>query len=645
MTSIKQKQMKVSIYPFLGFILVLTSIQSCQVDLLDQKPVDSFNEETLFDDINLVEAFLWQCYDVMGGNREEVLGMREDLLSSSTDELLNIHRAGDITFLKGTLSADNMGHFGNWRYGFLNWSNMYNSIKNVNTILSNIDNVPVSNSDEEKLLAQIKSEAYFIRAYNYANLLRSYGGVVLVDKKFELKDDFSAQKRATLKETLDFILSDLEIAISGLPVKSEIEQGRATKGAAAALKSRLLSFVTGELMNGGYAESNPLVSFQDGSRIQRLEAAKAAAKSIIDQQYGTYELYGNTEEPPAEMSDELVRNYAQTYYDLFMQKGQWNDEVIWGIQYLNKQGNRTSINLYWGPNGYNNWGNNEPLESLVRKFEMQDGTSFQWDKYDQGNMVYREFTSAQLSENPQRNPYIGREPRFYAYILFDGAPWQERAATDNDIEASYYVDAPGEDLLGKSLQEKNSAIDQLEQSITGGYDTRSAANQAWNGTKTGYYLKKMLDVGLNGEQNNNENSWLEFRYAEVLLDYAEACIELGEIQEGLTVLNQIRNRAGLPDRVVAGQEQAREWYRHERLIEMMAEGDRWYMMRKWMIADDVVQDHYPMNVYHFKDGVSMYIHNTDVLADDRTWEDRQYWLPVSIIELNKAPQLKQNPGY
>ncbi len=625
--------------------LSLVGLVGCQTDLLDQKPVDSFNEQTLFEDVNLIEAFLWQCYDGIGGDRTEVLGMREDLLSSSTDELLNIHRAGQINFLKGTLTADDMGHFGTWRYGFLNWPNMYGSIKNVNTLLGGIGEVPANTMGEEELLAQIEAEAYFIRAFNYTNLLRSYGGVVLVDEKFDLDDDLTTQTRATLQETVDFILGDLDKAISGLPVKTDIEQGRATKGAAAALKSRLLSFVTGELMNGGYEASDPLVSFQEGSREQRLEAAKQAAKEIIDQNYGTYALAGNTSDPPSELTEEDVQAYSQTYYDLFMQKGPWNDEVLWGIQYVNQQGNQVSNNLFWGPNGYNNWGNNEPLESLVRQFEMQDGSAFQWDQYDEGNLIYREFTSAQLAEEPRRNPYVGREPRFYAYILFDGASWQERAATDDKIEASYLVNAAGSPLLGKSLSEKNAAIDGMEQSIIGGYDTRSAANQAWNGTKTGYYLKKMLDIGLNGEQNNNENSWLEMRYAEVLLDYAEACIELGEVQEGLDALNQIRNRAGLPDRVTSDQDQARKWYRHERLIEMLAEGDRWYMLRKWMIADEQIQDHYPMDIYHFSDGVSMYIHNRQVLADDRMWEDRQYWLPISVTELNKAPQLQQNPGY
>ncbi|HBG41255.1 MAG TPA: hypothetical protein DDW85_07550, partial [Porphyromonadaceae bacterium] len=239
-------------------IMLILALISCD-NALDQKPVDSFNEESMFEDINLSEAFLYQCYDVMGGDHTNVLGMREDLLSSSTDELLNIHRAGEVTFTKGTLTPDYLGHFGNDRYGWILWNYNYSNIKNVNTLLGGIDGVPVNSNADEKRLAQIKAEAYFIRAFNYTNLLRSYGGVVLIDKKFNLKDDFLTHERATLQQTVDFILSDLEKAIAGLPDKSEIAQGRATKGAAAALKSRLLSFVTGELMNGGYEAKNDLV--------------------------------------------------------------------------------------------------------------------------------------------------------------------------------------------------------------------------------------------------------------------------------------------------------------------------------------------------------------------------------------------------
>lgn len=631
-------------YTLTSFILCI--LLSCN-DILDQQPVDSFNEESLFQDINLVEAFLYQCYDVMGGDREEVLGMREDLLSSSTDELLNIHRAGEVTFTKGNLTPDYLGHFGNWRYGWLLWDENYSNIKNINTLLGGMDDVPVQTEADEDRIAQIKAEAYFLRAFNYTNLLRSYGGVVLADVKFNLDDDFSIQERASLQETLDFILNDLAKAMEGLPLKGDIPQGTATKGAAAALKSRLLSFVSGELMNGGYEASNALVSFQDDNRTQRLAAAKNAAKEIMDGQYGTYSLTGPTGEPPADMTEEDVWAYADNYAKIFMQKGAWDDEVIFGIQYLNKQGNRAANNLYWGPNGYNCWGNNEPIENVVRQFEMKDGTSFRWDRYNPGEMNVREFTAAQLEADPELNPYVGREPRFYANILYDGATWRERASTNNEVQIASRVNAPGKDILGpKSVAEKLSIIAGFESVTVGGNDSRQASNQAWNGTKTGYYLRKMLDIDLDGEIDDNENAWLEMRFAEVVLDYAEACIELGEVEEGLNAVNLIRNRAGLPGRPVSvSQEQARQWYRHERLIEMFAEGDRWYSIRKWMICDEVIKNFNPVYIYHFNDGTSVYIHNTTSLADARRWEDRQYWLPVSRTEINKAPQLKQNPGY
>lgn len=73
---------------YCSLALLLLFLFFCCENALDQKPVDSFNEESLFQDINLAEAFLYQGYDEMGGDREEVLGMHEDLLSSSTDELL-----------------------------------------------------------------------------------------------------------------------------------------------------------------------------------------------------------------------------------------------------------------------------------------------------------------------------------------------------------------------------------------------------------------------------------------------------------------------------------------------------------------------------------------------------------------------------
>lgn len=615
-------------YSVIIVALLFISI-SCR-DVLDQKAVDAFNEESIFEDINLAKAYLGRCYDYIGADENLVLGLREDILAAATDEVLCIHRPAAHTFVKGTLSPDYMGHFGDWQFNWISWS-LYKNIQNVNVFLANIDKVPTETTSDEALLSRMKGEAYFIRAFDYVNLMRSYGGLILIDEPFELGQDFLTIQRSSIDETLDFIVQDCDKAIELLPDKNDIEQGRATKGAAAALKSRILSWSTGILMNGGYEPNNPLVSFQKGTREQRLTAAKQMAKDIIDGKYGHYELAGTTSDPPLEMTEEIVMEYADNFFNIFNQKGAWNDEVIWGIQYLRSEGNTTAQNKWWGPNGYHNWGNNGPNEPVVRKFEMADGTPFIWDKYNPGNMYVRDFTAAQLEEDPQRNPYVGREPRFYATILFDGAKWQERptdaAAIDPEgrIQTGYYITAAGD--------------------TTAGLDTRQSLIESWNGTKNGYYLKKYLDPATIGQHYNNENSWLEMRYAEVLLDYAEVCIELNEIKEGLNALNMVRNRAGLPDRVTNNQDQAREWCRKERQLEFFAEGDRWYMIRKWMIADQAIENVYHIKIYHYYDGRTKWFYDTSKSVDDRKWNNANYWLPISRTEINRAPQLQQNPGY
>src|SRR5690606_30815557 len=162
---------------------------------------------------------------------------------------------------------------------------------------------------------------------------------------------------------------------------------------------RVLSWSAGTLMNGGYEPNNPLVSFQSGSRTERLEAAKAAAKGIIDGNYGHYALTGTTENPPAEMTEDVIMEYADNFFSIFTQKGAWNDEAIWGIQHVQAVANRTAQNRRWRPNGYHNGGNNGPTQPVVRKFEPADGTPFVWDKYNPGNQFVREFSAAELAED------------------------------------------------------------------------------------------------------------------------------------------------------------------------------------------------------------------------------------------------------
>ena len=270
---------------------------------------------------------------------------------------------------------------------------------------------------------------------------------------------------------------------------------------------------------------------------------------------------------------------------------------------------------------------------------MADGTPFVWNN---GKGEYlRTATAAELAADPYKNPYYGREPRFYSIVLYHGAPWQARpsdaAAFDpfNKVQTGHFYNDDGSMKVA-------------------GVDTRQGLIEKWNGTKTGYYLKKLMDPATVGQYYNNTNTWVEFRFAEVLLNYAEACIELGgtDLQPGLDALNMVRNRAGLPDRVTTDQAQARAWIRHERAIEFFGEGHRFWDIRRWMECENVIKDVFEMKVKEYTNGNFEWLYDADVASgtfarsDERQWGGNSfYWLPIARDEMNKAPQLTQNPGY
>jgi hypothetical protein len=355
----------------------------------------------------------------------------------------------------------------------------------------------------------------------------------------------------------------------------------------------------------------------------------------MDGTYGTFSLVGSTADPILPLSAAQVKSYTDNFAAIFTQKGKWNSETIWGIQYPLTGGNVNNANIWMGPCGYHNWGNNDPTEPAVRKFEMADGTAFQWDKYTPGDQLLRKATAAELANDPLRNPYAGREPRFYATVLFHGASWQARPS-----------DATGFDQFNQVQTGHVYNMDGTVKSY--GVDTRQGPIENWNGTKNGYYLKKFMDPATVGQFYRGTHTWVEFRFAEILLNYAEACIELGgaDLQNGIDALNKVRNRAGLPDRVTADQITAINYVRQERYIEFFAEGHQWYDMRRWMTAPSIITDVYEMKIKQWVNGDWEWKIDLAAKADARKWEnDKYYWLPIARDEMNKAPTLVQNPGY
>src|SRR5205085_9336156 len=125
-----------------------------------------------------------------------------------------------------------------------------------------------------------------------------------------------------------------------------------------------------------------------------------------------------------------------------------------------------------------------------------------------------------------------------------------------------------------------------DSSAVAGLDTRDSPVENWNGGYSGYYLRKFIDPSINAQFTREQVPWIYFRYAEVLLNYAEASIELNEVGDALNALNQIRRRAGMPD--LAAGPNLRDEYRNERRIEMAFEEQRFFDVRRWMTAPQVL---------------------------------------------------------
>jgi hypothetical protein len=180
-----------------------------------------------------------------------------------------------------------------------------------------------------------------------------------------------------------------------------------------------------------------------------------------------------------------------------------------------------------------------------------------------------------------------------------------------------------------------------------GLDTRKSPIEDWNGTYTGYYLRKFLDPTVDAQFTKQTQPWRYIRYAEVLLNFAEASMQLGQEGEARTYINMIRQRAGMPDITESGQALVQR-YRNERRVELAFEDHRFFDVRRWMIAPQAYEDAKGIEV-RFKllpdKTTSPTPTYTVITAQERAWNQRFYFLPISLDEMNRNNQLIQNPLY
>jgi len=605
---------------------------SCNDDFLDTEPVDRVLTETTWQDGALSRAFVYGVYSYLGYG-----GFEEQMLASYTDEAMFTHAGRSInTFNEGNESPSSAA----WTSSTYAWGTMYEAIRAANTALARLPEATFTDVDKDVLIG----EAYFLRAYYYHQLIRYYGAVPLITKLYDLNEDYTAP-RNTWEECVNQILSDLDNSVAKLEGKST-SAGRATATAARALKARVLLYAASDLHDAATASANSatlagyankeLFAYTSGDRIARWTAAKNAAKAVIDEMSGykmdliapvtpeegqanylALSMGGGSNVADAAAAGELI--FVRTVTPLYTRENDWPlGPIHFGINN--------------GPNGYHNWAGNTPIQQLVDDYEMMDGSKFDWE-----------------DDAMAADPYANRDPRFYATILYDGAPWKPRpadvAAIDpaNEIQTGYYDDG--------------------NEGIINGVDTRESAVENWNGSRTHYYVRKFIDPDPEVIENQSSAQvvpWPFLRYTEMVLNYVEACIELGEETEAKTWLNKIRYRAGMPEITETGTA-LRDRYRNERRIELAYEEHRYHDARRWMIAPTTLgrgikSIHVEAELKAGKTALTPYRHDKSVYDytykvedntsnETRTWVDKMYFRPIVRDEMNKNTKLVQNPGY
>lgn len=622
------------LFLIIGFVVGLAIlIISCKKDFLNTTPKDSISSETTWSDGPLSEAYMFNVYSFLGYG-----GFEEQALAAYTDEAMFTHAGRNInTFTEGSETAKSPA----WISDTYSWARMYKAIRNANVA---INRLPTSTFDDDVLRERLLGEAYFLRAYYYHQLVRYFGGVPIIENPYGLNEDYTIA-RNTFEECINFIVGDLDKAAQMLTGKA-VTNGRASKLSAMALKARVLLYAASDLHDATTAKANStlintypdieLIAYTGGDRQARWQAAKVAAKAVMDEGQGyrlnltspvtpeegkmnyiSIALGGQSAVGDAAASVELL--FQRTHTALYTQEDGW---PLGGIHY--------GINN--GPNGYHNWAGNTPIQQLVDDYEMMDGSKFDWN-----NATHK------------ADPYANRDPRFYGTILYDGAEWKPRpsdvAAIDpvNQIQTGYYANGSG--------------------GIINGVDTRESAVENWNGSRTHYYTRKFIDPnpGLADNQSNAQViPWPFLRYTEAVLNYAEACIELGEEAEARDWINKIRFRAAMPAIADAGTA-LKDRYRNERRVELAYEEHRYHDARRWMIAAStvgrgikaikveatvkagqsaIVPYRHDKTVYNY---VYTVVDNTE--NETRVWKDKMYYRPIADGEISKNEKLKQNPGY
>lgn len=585
---------KTLLYGLMALGIASTTLTSCEDmfgDFLDKAPSGELTGDEVFGDWALMEQFHFDTYNFL---RHGAARINSSWLDSATDLAETSFATG------GTRTTFNIGNY----YGgggsaelTATWEHYYRGIRKCNMILTRINDVPkgVELSDDEYQVfkARYISEARFLRAYFYWELFLRYGPVPLVldvlDPDGDLLSDYKT--RPTLKEfVVNFILKELdecEADLMDYPTfwdKRKDYSGRITQPIAKALYSRIMLYM-----------ASPRYSAESGITWQQ---AADATKDFMDTYGGFFSLV----QGGATVKADLTNVWLQSTY-----VGD-NTEVI----FFRNDGNSGWGNISMDtPVGEGGNGGLCPSQNLIDMYDMIDGSS-PFAQYDEtGAPVYNGTTPAinSASGYTEQGMWANRDGRLEASILTHGTVW-------------------GNGTINVVKGQRDNPIGNA------------------NATPTGYYVRKYIPETIlsNNHGGNSPRLWTFIRYAEIMMNYAEAMNEVnGPCQEVYDMLNAIRHRAGITGNVedrtdLTTKEAMRNFIRKERTVEFAFEEHRFWDVRRWNVAEkalarDII-------------GIDVAANGTisRKVAQKRVFESHMYLYPIPETEVWKT-SIENNPGW
>lgn len=546
------------IYSLLAIGLITFS--SCS-KVLDKNDLSAISEPVVWSDPKLATAFVNNIYMTVPG--------WDVTLADASDEASRSN-----SWINGTTTIDNGGP-GYWPYA---------AIRNMNVFLKEIDGTQSTIAEDTRKV--LRGQVRFIRAYTYFEMVKRYGGVPLIVSPQERTEDLLVERNST-KDCFDFIVNELNQAADELPAKYTAAEdlGRITKGAALAMKGRVLLFRASPQFNPNNTTSIWETAYT---------ANKEALAFLDGNGYGLVDKYSNASLFLAEM----------------------NKEVVFAIRYL-QPGRTQSRDAAVRPIDFtaNATGGCHPIQKLVDAFPLKSGKKVQWN-----SSVFN--GDATLS-------WQNRDDRFYTTVVYNGASYLSTTMALYDNAQNGYA-------YGKQ-----------------------------NGSLTGYYSRKAIDESLDITNSQiSGTDFIEMRYAEVLMNMAEAALETGRSAEAFDVLKMIRKRAGITETTLGdpelagkvygldpamGQAEMRQAIRDERYIEFAFEQKRLWDLRRWKLMDQIMvgqQKRFALVLHQQAGSPGGYTYTlTERDFSPMIYNQNMYFLPLSTATIQGNAKLKQTKGW